>query len=42
MTIESGEVITYDAQGEETAETHVYGQHLFYMRVFDIEQLISQ
>ena len=42
MTIESGEVIMYDAQGEETAETHVYGQHLFYMRVFDIEQLISQ
>ena len=42
MAIDSGEVVIYDSQGEETNEACVYGQQIFYERSLDIEQLISQ
>ena len=40
MAIDSGEVFMYDSQ-EESNEVYAYGQHLFYVRLLDVEQLIS-
>ena len=37
MAIEGGEVTAYQTQQEESSGVHLYGQHLFYVRVFRIE-----
>jgi len=39
MALDNGEVVTYDSQEEN--EAYAYGKHLFYVRLLDVEQLIS-
>lgn len=34
--IAGGEVTAYNGQEEETRDVHVYGQHLFYVRLFHL------
>ena len=41
LTTEGGEVTAYQSEGQE-GDVHIYGQHLVYKRVFDMEQLIAQ
>ena len=40
MAIDNGEVVMYDSQ-EENNEVYAYGQHLFHVRLLDVEQLVS-